>query len=138
MMNQPMHLATTALYAGLLALLFVVLSIRVTLARVKYKVDLGDGGKMEMIQALRIQGNLAEYLPVALILMALLENAGSAPWLIHTLGIVLLVARLAHAEGLMRSPGTTVERGIGATATWLVIAVGGILAIGMTAGYLVK
>ena len=133
-----LHLAITSLYAGLIALLLVIVSVNVTMGRVKFKVDLGDGGKPEMLQRIRIQGNLVEYAPIALILMGLLEFAGTASWLLHTLGIVLIVGRLAHAIALSRSSGTSALRGIGATATWLVILVGGLLALGTTQGWLVK
>lgn len=131
------HLNITAIYAGLTALLLVFLSVRVTMARVKYKVDLGDGGKMEMLRVIRQQGNLAEYAPMALILIALLELGGSAPWLLHTLGIVFIVARAIHASvDLSQKPG--LRRGVGATATWVVILAGGVLVLAMSQGMIVK
>jgi hypothetical protein len=131
-------LGITSLYTGLMALLLVIVSVNVTLGRVKFKVDLGDGGKPEMLQRIRVQGNLVEYTPIALILMGLLEMAGTAAWMLHTLGIVLIVGRVAHAIALSRSSGPTALRGIGATATWIMIAAGGLLTLGMTQGWLVK
>ncbi len=135
---QTLHLGITSLYAGLLALLIVIVSVNVTMGRVKFKVDLGDGGKPEMLQRIRVQGNLVEYAPISLILMGLLEMAGSASWMLHTLGIVLIVGRVAHAIALSRSSAPTALRGIGATATWIVILAGGLLTLGTTQGWLVK
>ena len=131
------HLNITAIYAGLTALLLVILSIRVTMARVKYKVDLGDGGKPEMLRTIRLQGNLIEYAPMALILIALLELGGSAGWLLHTLGLVFILARVLHASvDLSQKPG--LRRGLGATATWIVILAGGVLVLAMSQGMIVK
>jgi hypothetical protein len=86
----------TMLYAGALALLLLVLSARVIQARGQTKVFMGDGGNELMIRRMRGQANFVEYVPMALILMALLEYRGSAPWLLHALGVTLLVARLLH------------------------------------------
>ena len=133
-----MPLAITALYAGLLAIMIVIASVLVTMARAKHKVDFGDGGIMTLMQRIRVQGNLVEYAPIALILLGLLEAAGTASWLLHTLGIVLLVARLAHAWGVYSNPKPGAGRAIGATATWIVILVAGILAIAVSRGMLVK
>lgn len=131
------NLAITALYAGLTALLLIYTSIRVTVSRVKLKVNLGDGGKPEMLSVMRTQANLVEYASMTLILLALLELGGTATWLLHTLGIAFIVARLIHVTvDLGAKPGAA--RGIGATLTWVVIVVGGILAIAMSRGILVK
>lgn len=136
-MPQLAHLTITAIYAGLTALLLVYTSVRVTMARAKYKVFLGDGGKKEMLQVIRIQGNLIEYAPMALILIALLELGGTVPWLLHTLGIVFIVARLIHVTVNLASPASK-TRAIAATVTWLVILAGGVLALAMTQGLVVK
>ena len=52
------------------------------------------------------QGNLAEYLPVFLILFALLElNKGLSPSALHLVGILFSAARVSHAAQLS-FPGT--------------------------------
>jgi uncharacterized protein len=136
-MTQFAPLTVTSLYAGIAALLLVVVSILVTAARVKHKVNIGDGGKPEMLTAIRRQGNLVEYAPMTIILMALLELGGTAPWLLHVLGIAFIVGRLMHASvDLSARPGAL--RGIGTTVTWIVIAAGGVLTILLTAGISVK
>ncbi len=50
---------------------------------------------------LQAQGNLAEYLPVFLILLGLLElNKGLSSYFLHLIGIVFTVARVSHAAQL--------------------------------------
>ena len=132
-----MPFAITALYAGLLGVMIVITSVLVTMARVKHKVDFGDGGNIAVTQRVRVQGNLIEYVPIALILLGIIEAAGSASWLLHTLGVVLILARLSHAWGIYSNPKPGAGRGVGATATWLVILVAGVLAIGASRGMVV-
>ncbi|MBL25704.1 MAG: hypothetical protein CMM48_17615 [Rhodospirillaceae bacterium] len=89
-------LEITGLYAAILAILLVAASINVIRNRVKNEVDLGDGGKGVMLRAIRAQGNFIEYVPMALILMLLLELNRESATLLHGLGITLVVGRLLH------------------------------------------
>jgi hypothetical protein len=91
------HLAP---YAALLAVLFVALSWRTITLRRRYRVAVGDGGHAELLRAMRVHANFAEYVPLALVLIALVEIGGSPAWLVHLLGTVLLLARCAHAWGV--------------------------------------
>ena len=111
-----------ALYAALLGILAAVLTVRVIVCRVRFKVDTGDGGHAVLAQAIRAHANLTEQVPLALLLIALAE-AGRAPAsAIHALGGALVLARLANAWGLSGSLGPTVPRQAGAGLTVLVIA----------------
>jgi uncharacterized membrane protein YecN with MAPEG domain len=67
----------SSFYAALLALLIVWLSLRVIKLRRTKKVRLGDGGEPELQTAIRAQGNATEYIPISLILLALLELNGA-------------------------------------------------------------
>jgi hypothetical protein len=137
-MIPPMHLTITSLYAGILAILLVILSVAVTAGRAKFKVDYGDGGNMTLMRRIRAQGNLAEYAPMALILMALLELGGTIGWLLHTLGIALILARLLHVYATYTETKVGLGRTGSTTVTWLILVVGGVLVIGMTQGMMVK
>ncbi len=95
---------TTPLYAALLAFLFVALSYRVTQLRRSAQVALGDGGDKLLRRAIRVQGNFAEYVPFALLLLAMAELNGLGALWLHTLGAVLLVGRVVHAVGVSQ-PG---------------------------------
>ena len=91
---------TTALYAALLALMFVVLSIKVIKKRRQFQVGIGTNGEALLERAVRVHANFAEYVPFALLLMFLAEYSGLAPLYLHILGITLLVGRLSHAWGV--------------------------------------
>lgn len=111
----------TLLYAALLALLFVALSIRTVRLRGKLRISLGDGNQPAMTRAMRTQANFAEYVPLALLLMYMMERHTDSHAWAHVLGIVLLVARLCHAWGFGREPENFRLRAAGAGLTFFVI-----------------
>jgi uncharacterized membrane protein YecN with MAPEG domain len=119
----------TALYAGVLAILIVVLAGRVVAVRRTAAVSLGDGGNELLVRRIRVHGNATENVPIGLLIMLVLELNGSSSALLHGLGASLTVGRLAHAQGLSGSAGTSVGRFLGAVLTWGAIAVGGVMAI---------
>ena len=116
-----------ATYAAILGLLACVLTVRVIMNRVKTGVQAGDGGNAQLAQAIRAHANLAEQAPLALLLIVLAEAMGTPAGLIHTLGSVLVVARLASAWGLSHSLGPTPPRQAGAGLTVLVVAAASLL-----------
>jgi len=73
-----MSVAVTGLYAGILGIVFFVLSMRVISNRVRARVNLLDGGDEALTRAMRVHGNFAEYVPFALLLMALAEIQGGS------------------------------------------------------------
>jgi len=119
----------TALYAGLLGLLLIGLSIGVIRQRRRALVGIGHGGDERLERWMRIQGNFVEYVPMALVLLALAELQGASTGLLHGLGVILVVGRLGHAWGLAHSVGTSAGRAIGVLATFLVILVASLLAL---------
>jgi uncharacterized membrane protein YecN with MAPEG domain len=108
-----------ALWAGLHLVLLLVLSVLVTRQRRRHKVEIGDGGVPALTQAIRAFGNATEYVPAALVALAILALAGAAPLLIHSIGLVLFVGRVLHAAGLSRSSGVSWPRAGGVLATWI-------------------
>lgn len=95
-------LHATALWAALLAPLCLWLSVRVIGLRRRLKVAIGTGGQPELERAMRAQANFAEYVPFALVLIALAEAGGTPGWIIHPLGAALLAGRVAHGWGMTR------------------------------------
>jgi len=85
----------TPLYAGLLALWFLVLAWRV-IRRRSHGISLGDGGDPAMLRVIPGHANFAEYVPLALLLMAILELSNFAAYVLHGLGATLLIGRLLH------------------------------------------
>ena len=113
----------TALYAGVLALLLVVLALRVVRLRWKFRVGLGDGGEKAMIRAIRIHGNATEHVPIALLLLLVAELNHAGPTFLHACGAVLVAARVLHALGLGKSAGASWQRAAGTIGTVGVIVV---------------
>jgi len=108
-----------ALWAGLLLILMLVLSVLVTRQRRRHHVEIGDGGVPALHQAIRAFGNATEYVPAALVGLALLAQVGAPPLLIHPLGLALFAGRVLHAVGISRSTGTSWPRAAGVLATWI-------------------
>jgi len=125
----------TALYAGIAALLLVALSMRVIFARSRAGVEIGDGGDPGLTRRIRSQANFVEYVPVALVLIAVVEANGAADWLVHGLGGALIVGRLAHAVGFVAAPGRNRGRAAGMVLTYLVLIVGALVAITQSQGW---
>lgn len=111
----------TGFYAALLAFLALLLAGRVVMRRREASVGIGNGGDEELARRRRAQGNMLEYVPLALLLLLVLELDHTAPWLLHVLGIVLVVARVLHAWGISHSAGTSFGRLAGTLFTWLVL-----------------
>ncbi len=122
-MNLSIDLTVTALYASLLALVFLSLSFNVIRLRLKLKVGVGDGEERMLTKAIRMHGNFAEYTPLALILLASYElNGANTVWL-HVLGAALLLGRILHPVGLHKSIGTSIPRFAGVILTFVVLLV---------------
>jgi len=123
------------LTAGLLGLLLIALSAYVIAGRIKFKIDLGDGDNAAMQQRIRAQANFVEYVPLALILLMLVEYASIGPrWMSMAMGGALVAGRVLHAQGLMASSGATFGRFVGTNLTALVIVTGAIALLGRGAG----
>lgn len=119
-------MVVTPLYAGILALLYLVLSFRVVLRRRGERINLGDGGDAEMQRRVRGHGNFAEYVPMVLVLLLMLELGGTTPfWALHTMGLTLVVARLLHGYALSFSPHFFFGRFVGTVLTFALLLVGG-------------
>lgn len=119
----------TALYAALLAPLFVVLAIRVIAIRRRARVAVGDGGDAELRRRMRVQANFAEYVPFALLLLALAEGLGGPGWAIHALGLALLGGRVSHAWGMSQPREVFGFRVGGMVATFSVILLAALLCL---------
>ncbi len=127
MIYPPMtYPSITAVYAAIFALIFVALSGWIVAGRVRSDALFGDGGNEELQKRIRAQSNFAEYVPFALLLIALLEARGAGPVFVNLLLIVLLVARTAHPIGMLapkNSPQQFGCRGGGIIATFAVLVV---------------
>ena len=112
-------------YAGVMALLSVLLANQVLYVRLR-------GGKMadwKPHATERTQANFVENVPLALVLLYLLEVAGAEAVAVHVLGASLVVLRLLHAWGMSAYPGANYPRLIGAQGTFLLLSIMGVAAI---------
>jgi uncharacterized protein len=115
--------AITALYAGLLGILYIALGGFVVAQRRRARIGLGTGSDPALERSVRVHGNFAEYAPLFLVLLLVAELAGAAGGLLHLLGAAFLLARIGHAFGLGRSSGTSTGRFFGTLVTWVAIVV---------------
>lgn len=90
------------IYAAVLAVAFIMLSATVIRARQQARVALGFGADEVLQRRIRVHGNFAEYVPFALLLIAMAEMGGAPLLLIHALCILLIAGRVAHAWGVSR------------------------------------
>lgn len=123
-MQLPITLAATSA----LALIFVVLSLAVVRARMATKTSLGDGSDKgqgsPLLVAARRHANFAEYVPLSLLLIGLIEGMGGNRGLVMALAGALVLSRLLHPLGMGR-PAPNAFRGGGIGLNWLVLLVGG-------------
>jgi uncharacterized membrane protein YecN with MAPEG domain len=119
----------SALYAALLAPLYVLLAVRVIALRRSARVAVGDGGQALLARRMRVQANLAEYVPYALLLMVLAESLEAPPVALHGLGVVLVVARLSHAWGMSQPREDFRFRVAGMIGTFAVLLCGAALCL---------
>ncbi|HEX7810862.1 MAG TPA: MAPEG family protein [Burkholderiales bacterium] len=118
----------TPLYAGLLTLLFVLLSLRVVQVRQK-GIPLGDGGDPKMLRVIRGHANFAEYVPLALLMMAILELSRCSSYVLHAIGIALILSRILHGYALSYTPRFRFGRTWGAGLTFVILAVEAVLCL---------
>lgn len=107
--QAPLALSLTSLtivplYAAVLALLFVYLSLLVIKQRRKHRVAIGDGNVAPLKRAIAAHTNFAQYVPMCLILLCFMELNAAPAYLLHTLCGALLLGRSAHAFGISHEP----------------------------------
>ena len=106
-----------AFYASLLALIFVFLVFYVGSKRNATDVAILDGGDVEPAERIRRHANFAENVPIPLVLLFALELNGASALLLHALGTVLVLARIAHPFGIDHQKLRHPLRGLGSLAT---------------------
>lgn len=117
-------------YAGLLGLLMIVLSFRISLARVRAGVSLGWGEDRVLKERVRAFGNFAEWVPLALLLLLMAQAADAPGRALHIAGALLLAGRVLHPLGLASDRLFTPFRFLGMVGTYA--------AVGIAAFYLLR
>jgi uncharacterized membrane protein YecN with MAPEG domain len=119
-------MTVTPIYATILGLLFIALSVRTIRMRRKHQVAVGDGDNSELRRAMRVHANFAEYVPLALLLIFFVELDGTPKWWVHALAVALVCGRLAHAWGVSQTRENFRYRVSGMVLTFSVISTAGL------------
>ncbi|MDK3018079.1 MAPEG family protein [Pseudodonghicola flavimaris] len=86
----------TPIYAALIAVVFLALSARVITYRRRTAQTLGDHGDPALLARMRAQANCAEYAPIGLLLLLMIEMQGTPALAVQALGLALLLGRILH------------------------------------------
>jgi len=116
-------------YAGVLALIYVFLAIRVSRLRGPAKAMIGTGGDARLERAIRAHANCAEYVPFALLLLGFMEMQRNSSYLLHVLCLVLIAGRVIHAANISRADESLAIRVVGTLLTQAVIIIAAIALI---------
>jgi uncharacterized membrane protein YecN with MAPEG domain len=125
--------AITATYLGVLGLVYAFLGLRVARIRRANKIGFGDGDNLYLRSAIRAHAHFAEYVPIIVIMNALLEIGGAPSAQMHLLLGALTVSRLLHPLGMHAKPMTPqfiVGRVVGMILTVFVLVVSAMLLLG--------
>jgi len=131
-----MTLPVTAFVAAICALLLLATAIDTVRQRLRLKAAFGDHGDAKLISASRSHGNLAEYAPITIILLGLLETARANHMALMIIGAIFLVGRVAHVIGLYTpsEPGKApLGRQVGVAATFGTLLILGLWTLWMLA-----
>lgn len=123
-----MIVPVSAVFAAVLGLLLIVLSLLVSRHRLRLKQGLGVSEDIDFQAIVRAHANLVEYAPIGLIMLAIAELNGVSGTLIYWTGLGFVVGRLLHAFGMVNGRGGPhMARMAGILLTWLAILVLSIL-----------
>ncbi|UZK65263.1 MAPEG family protein [Sphingomonas sp. M1-B02] len=116
--------------AGAAALINFWLGLRISQLRISEKILVGDGGNPRMVARMRAHLNFAEYAPIVLILIALVEMARGTQYWLWIVAAVFIVGRVLHGFGM---DGWRIGRMLGILSTMLVML--GLAAYAVYLGY---
>ena len=114
-------IATASLYASILAVIGIWLGVVVSQWRQREKVSIGDGGKIDLIRAMRGQANFIETVPMVLILFFSMALLGAPYWVIHLFGAPLVISRILHGLHFSKPGQPGWQRAAGAGISGLVM-----------------
>lgn len=136
-------LPITLCTASILGIIYVLLSIAVSGERGRSKIGLGTGtdgavalgeehNASRLLVAVRRHGHFAEYVPLSLILMMLLELGHARSMVLIGLGVALILCRIMIVFGLGRAAPNVLRAG-GSVIQLLVILVASVYGLVLVA-----
>ena len=120
---MSVSLPVTSVVALLSTLLIIYLALKVVSYRQKYRIGYGDAGNKELCKAISSHSNAIENIPLALLLLLMLELNNVNQILLITLGGLLVMARIMQASGLLKSMGVSFGRSYGTLLSWMLMVV---------------
>ena len=126
---MPISVPVTLLYGGLNALLVTLLGLNVSRLRIATGALAGQPQPGALTLPVRAHGNAAEWVPLGLVLLLVLELSrpgGRFP--LHLLGGSFFLARVLHAAGFLWRSRLSVA---GAALNYLVLATMSVWAIAL-------
>lgn len=124
------HIGIVAIYAAINALLLLGLSYNV--GRHRARTDSlvpGTMGDDVLVRAIRAHGNASEYIPLAIVMLLILGLLSAPVAVLHGLGGVFTLGRVAQAVGMTREKHPNAIRFTGNLFTGLVYLAGAIACI---------
>ncbi|HVJ90643.1 MAG TPA: MAPEG family protein [Labilithrix sp.] len=111
-------LPVSVLFAAILALAQVPITVAVGLRRAHTNIQFLDGNDVRLLRLMRAHGNFVETVPTALIAMAAAEAAGLPRSLVAAGGAALVIGRALHYSTILSS-GFGLGRAAGMVLTLL-------------------
>ncbi len=121
--------SVTILYAGIFGLLLLVLSLNIFREYIRLAINSQSRNEELWRRAERAQHSFVEFVPMCLLLMFLIEVHGAPTPVLHSLGIMLLIARVLHAYGVGKDSAANVMRIIGTQTTYLILMISSLAAV---------
>lgn len=113
----------TTIYASVLAVFYVAMSVYIIKGRYQYGISLGDGENPDMIRRIRAHANFSEYVPFTLLMMLFAELEGGSVFFMHGLGLMFVTGRVVHAITINRPDKIRYGRQIGMVLTFSVLLI---------------
>jgi uncharacterized membrane protein YecN with MAPEG domain len=115
----------TGFYAGLLGILYFIISLETIRARGREKVSLGIGEHNQLLHIVSAHSNFASYTPIFLILH-FFAGAWGPPLFLHALGTAFFIGRSLHFLTMRDKERTFRRRKLGMMLTlWPLIILSG-------------
>lgn len=119
----------TIFYAGIYGLLLLVLSLNIFREYVKVAFGMAAEHEDRWKRAERAQHSFVEFVPICIVMMFLIELHGAPGFILHALGLMLLIARIFHAYGVGRGNASDILRLIGTQTTYLVLMISSLASV---------
>ena len=107
------------LVTAILLFVFIALSINAAFTRRKSGLAVGEGDNETLLRAVRAHGNFAEYTPMFLISLFLIDHVSKNCEYILVIGSVFVLGRISHATSMFLKKGILRITGMFLTFTTL-------------------